>query len=405
MCDPSPPNGSPRHIRTASASSSRARLVEPSRSAASPSRTNVRKRPTSTASALMRRTYPVGSVATMSGPSARRMFDTYVWSVLRALAGGVSPHSASIEAFGADHRPGVQRQHGQERPFLRRAEHDLARTVLHLDRSEHEDPHRPECTSAVDRRSTRSRPSLHRAVFRWPTTAIGHRVEKKETTMPRFVVERTFTDGLAIPTTSDGAKACLSVINNNAEEHVTWVTSYVTNDRTRTFCVYDGPNPTSIRRAATANGLPVDSDHRGAGPRPVLLRRTRVVRASRNHIRPFSKETNMRRSAIAAFLVAVLATAAVLRAVDIRRSGRTIRPRRLAAGHRPIPRPREHAGVRSRRSAPVCRPHGSALRQPRHILRWSARPARPRSNGLRRRRQRAPSTRRGRVGIDHARAR
>jgi len=77
--------------------------------------------------------------------------------------------------------------------------------------------------------------------------------------MPRFVVERTFTDGLAIPTTSDGAKACLSVINNNAEEHVTWVTSYVTNDRTRTFCVYDGPDPTSIRRAATANGLPVDA--------------------------------------------------------------------------------------------------------------------------------------------------
>jgi hypothetical protein len=77
--------------------------------------------------------------------------------------------------------------------------------------------------------------------------------------MPRFIVERTFTDGLAIPTTTDGAKACLAVINNNAEEDVTWVTSYVTDDRTKTFCVYDGPSRESIQRAATANGLPVDA--------------------------------------------------------------------------------------------------------------------------------------------------
>jgi hypothetical protein len=77
--------------------------------------------------------------------------------------------------------------------------------------------------------------------------------------MPRFVVERTFADAFAIPTTGEGAKACLAVINNNAEENVTWVTSYVTHDRTRTYCVYDGPNRESIQRAATANGLPVNS--------------------------------------------------------------------------------------------------------------------------------------------------
>jgi hypothetical protein len=77
--------------------------------------------------------------------------------------------------------------------------------------------------------------------------------------MPRFVVQRTFPDGLAIPATPDGAKSCLAVIENNAEEAVTWVTSYVTADKTRTYCVYDGPSPESIQRAATANGLPVDS--------------------------------------------------------------------------------------------------------------------------------------------------
>ena len=77
--------------------------------------------------------------------------------------------------------------------------------------------------------------------------------------MARFVVQRTFPDGLGIPTTSDGAKTCLGVVENNAEEGVTWVTSYVSTDRTTTYCIYDGPGPDAIHRAATANGLPVDS--------------------------------------------------------------------------------------------------------------------------------------------------
>ena len=76
--------------------------------------------------------------------------------------------------------------------------------------------------------------------------------------MPRYMVERTFPDGLSIPTNDDGAKACLGVVENNAEERVTWVTSFVSTDRTKTFCIYDGPTPTAIQRAAEANGLPVD---------------------------------------------------------------------------------------------------------------------------------------------------
>lgn len=77
--------------------------------------------------------------------------------------------------------------------------------------------------------------------------------------MPRYLVERTFADGLEIPTTDDGAKVCLGVVGNNADVGVTWVHSYVTDDKTKTFCIYDGPNPEAIRAAATSNGLPVDS--------------------------------------------------------------------------------------------------------------------------------------------------
>lgn len=50
---------------------------------------------------------------------------------------------------------------------------------------------------------------------------------------------------------------CRKVIDNNAEDGVTWVHSYVTPDRTRTFCIYDGPTPEAVRRAAARNKLPI----------------------------------------------------------------------------------------------------------------------------------------------------
>ncbi|MDX6400500.1 MAG: hypothetical protein QOH15_2839 [Gaiellales bacterium] len=76
--------------------------------------------------------------------------------------------------------------------------------------------------------------------------------------MPRYVVERTFPGGLAIPATPDGAEACLSIVGRNADEGVTWVHSYVSDDSTKTFCVCDAPSPEAIRKSATRNELPVD---------------------------------------------------------------------------------------------------------------------------------------------------
>ena len=76
--------------------------------------------------------------------------------------------------------------------------------------------------------------------------------------MPRFMVERTFPNRLHIPVTEEGAAACLGVVDRNADLGVTWVHSYVSGDKTKTYCVYDGPTPEAIRRAAERNGLPVD---------------------------------------------------------------------------------------------------------------------------------------------------
>jgi hypothetical protein len=77
--------------------------------------------------------------------------------------------------------------------------------------------------------------------------------------MPRYMVERTFPNGLAIPINEMGANTCLAVVGNNAQEQVTWVHSYVTSDKEKTFCIYDGPSAEAIRAAAGRNGLPVDS--------------------------------------------------------------------------------------------------------------------------------------------------
>jgi hypothetical protein len=77
--------------------------------------------------------------------------------------------------------------------------------------------------------------------------------------MPRYLVERTFSGGLGIPTSAEGLKSCLGVVDNNTTEQVTWVQSFVTDDHRKTFCIYDGPSPEAIRRAAGLNGLPVDA--------------------------------------------------------------------------------------------------------------------------------------------------
>jgi Protein of unknown function (DUF4242) len=76
--------------------------------------------------------------------------------------------------------------------------------------------------------------------------------------MPRYMVERTFANGLHIPLTEEGAQVCANVVGVNGEAGVTWVHSYVSGDKQKTFCIYDGPNPEAIRRTATQNGLPVD---------------------------------------------------------------------------------------------------------------------------------------------------
>ena len=72
----------------------------------------------------------------------------------------------------------------------------------------------------------------------------------------RYLVERTFPPGAL-----DGLNAATKkkVNANNATVGVRWVQSYANADKTKTFCVYDGPSVAAVRKAAALNALPVDS--------------------------------------------------------------------------------------------------------------------------------------------------
>lgn len=76
--------------------------------------------------------------------------------------------------------------------------------------------------------------------------------------MPRYVVERSFPDGWLVSVDADGAAFCDELVDRNTDDGVTWVHSYVSEDKTKAFCIYDAPSPEAIRRTARRNDLPVD---------------------------------------------------------------------------------------------------------------------------------------------------
>jgi hypothetical protein len=74
----------------------------------------------------------------------------------------------------------------------------------------------------------------------------------------RYLVKRTFPGGLAIAVDEAGFQAFSRVVTRNAGLGVTWLHSYLSEDRETMVCVYEGPGSEAIRRAAWLNDLPVD---------------------------------------------------------------------------------------------------------------------------------------------------
>ena len=72
----------------------------------------------------------------------------------------------------------------------------------------------------------------------------------------RYLVERTFPLGAL-----DGLDAATKekVNATNASVGVRWLRSYANADKTKTYCIYEGPSEAAVREAAMLNALPVDS--------------------------------------------------------------------------------------------------------------------------------------------------
>lgn len=93
--------------------------------------------------------------------------------------------------------------------------------------------------------------ALLSALFLVPAFAADAPVE-----MHRYVIERTFPAG-ALENLDAATRERVNA--NNATVGVRWVQSFANADRTKTYCIYEGPSEAAIRAASELNGLPVDS--------------------------------------------------------------------------------------------------------------------------------------------------
>ena len=90
--------------------------------------------------------------------------------------------------------------------------------------------------------------------------------------MPRYMVQRTFPDGLAHPDRRGGRHRLSSASSSATRPTASrGCTPTCPTTRPTSFCVYDGPDPEAIRRTAAGNDLPVNAITGGAGARSVLL--------------------------------------------------------------------------------------------------------------------------------------
>jgi hypothetical protein len=83
-------------------------------------------------------------------------------------------------------------------------------------------------------------------------------LEREGAAVPRYIVERSFPDRLSFAADATGAAEFESIVERNGELGVTWVHSYVSTDKRKSFDVCDAPTPEAIRRTAARNHLPVD---------------------------------------------------------------------------------------------------------------------------------------------------
>ena len=74
--------------------------------------------------------------------------------------------------------------------------------------------------------------------------------------MALFMIERNFAEALAAGSDEDGDAAVEAV---NDELGLEWVSTFLTADRTRTYCLYEAPNAELLKEHARRLGIPADA--------------------------------------------------------------------------------------------------------------------------------------------------
>ena len=82
----------------------------------------------------------------------------------------------------------------------------------------------------------------------------GARTRGSIASMPIYLIERRFAEQLEM--TSEDVRLIEEV---NADEGVSWLFSFLSADRHRTYCLYEAPSPDAIVTAARRAGIPADA--------------------------------------------------------------------------------------------------------------------------------------------------
>lgn len=72
--------------------------------------------------------------------------------------------------------------------------------------------------------------------------------------MPLYVIERTFAEQLDL--TAEDVRLIEEI---NGDEGVSWLFSFLSADRRRSYCLYEAPSPDAIIAAAQRANVPADS--------------------------------------------------------------------------------------------------------------------------------------------------
>ena len=71
--------------------------------------------------------------------------------------------------------------------------------------------------------------------------------------MPMYIIERHFAEQLEL-----SAEDATLIEQVNADEGVSWMFSFLSADRHRSYCLYEAPSPDAIIAAAKRAGIPAD---------------------------------------------------------------------------------------------------------------------------------------------------